>query len=448
MGTEATAPDNAEIRELRELLAAQKAVNEELTKRHTALEERDKATADKSVRRGFYSEADDDDQDSAPAMGRHKAAFQRIVENKAFTDRDREIQKWNDELFLTSQILGKDPRELRRYKEFSGSSAISDLRKALDSATSGEGAEWIPTTVSNEMWENIRLESKVTPLFREIVMPTNPFTLPVVTSLPTVYLVPQSKDDESAKAPASTPGSGNSTLTAKKLKARVLWSEELTEDGVASALPLVTQNIVEAIARAEDEAIISGDTAAVHQDSDVTSSLDRRKSFDGLRKRGLAAAATKVDMGTFNLAAMRALRKKLGAYGLNPGRLAWLVGPNVWNLIVAFSEVTTVQNFGAAATIVNGVLMKIDGIDIIPSDVFREDLNASGVYDGSTTDNADLLLVYKPAFVVGRRKKVTVKMKADDDTDQTIMNVYTRLDFMTPLASTQYVVGAGYNITV
>jgi len=47
--------------------------------------------------------------------------------------------------------------------------------------------------------------------------------------------------------------------------------------------------------------------------------------------------------------------------------------------------VRTVDKYGQFATVLNGELGKIDGIPVIVSEKIRENLNASGVYDGTTT---------------------------------------------------------------
>jgi len=264
------------------------------------------------------------------ALRRQKASFRERSSRKGEYSLDAEAQRFGrpelppelqqraDDIYLASKLLRRDPRSLKMWSEFS--QEASALRKAMDTATTEEGLEWIPTGFSSELIQKVKLALKVAALHGRIVMPTNPFKLPIDGADAIAYLFSESTSDTSSKITASTPGTKNVTFDAVKLACRVLVSTELEEDSVVAILPLLRDKIVQALAEAQENATINGDTAATHQDSDVTAATDTRKAWDGYRKVALAGA--KVSLSTFNITGLRAVRTAMGKYGVNPNNLA------------------------------------------------------------------------------------------------------------------------------
>jgi HK97 family phage major capsid protein len=357
-----------------------------------------------------------------------------------------ELQSRADDIYIASKILRRDPRSLKMWSEFAREA--SALRKAMDTATTEEGLEWIPTGFSRELVRKVKLALKVAALSGRIVMPTNPFKLPIDGADAVAYLTSESTTDSATKMTASTPGTNNVTFDAVKLACRVLVSTELEEDSVVAILPLLRDKIVQALAEAQENATINGDTDGTHMDSDVTAATDVRKAWDGYRR--LALSAAEVDCSTFDIASLRAIRTAMGKYGVNPSNLAWIAGITVFNKMLGLDEVMTVDKYGPSATILSGELAKLDGIPIIVSEFVREDLNASGVYDGTTTDRTVLPLVYRPGFLYGDRRSITLKVSQElyMETDQDVAIATQRLDFQAVQdASAEPIVGLGYNIS-
>jgi HK97 family phage major capsid protein len=324
--------------------------------------------------------------------------------------------------------------------------------KAMDTATAGEGQEFVPTELARELIEKVRLENKIYALFQEIPMPSNPYELPIEGADAVPYLVAESTGEDGTgqnRATASTPGTGKIVLTAKKIMTRVFFSAEEEEDSIIPVAEYVKRKIARAISNGLEQALLDGDTAGSHQDSDVTAADDRRKAWAGLRKLALANAATKIDLSTFNITNLRAMRKAMKKYGVNPNDLAWLVGPSGYNKMLDLDEVKTVDKYGEKATVLNGELARLDGIPIIVSEHVRENLNASGVYDGTTTTKTYCALVNRDRFITGARGLVKVKAYEVEDYDQTKVINRIRRAFKpieTPSATDPTVV-IGYNIT-
>ena len=356
-----------------------------------------------------------------------------------------EKEMW-DFLYLASKALRMPVRELKLFGE------AKRRFKAMDTATATEGAEWVPTGFSSELVRKVNLLLKVAALFNRITMPTDNWTLPVEGGDATAYLASQATSDTATKFTASTPGTGNVAFGAKKLAVRVLTSKELEEDSIVAVLPYMQMKVVKALAEAQEECILNGDDSTTHQDSDIHAlgATDRRKAWKGLRKHALALGTATVSLATFSADNLRSVRGAMGKYGVEPQALAWIAGIITYlKKILTLDEVQTVDKYGAGATLLTGELAKLDNIPVIVSEFQRETLNASGVYDGSTVTKGALSLVYRPAYMIGDRRRVTVQILRElyAETDQDAIIATQRLDFEDVIdATAEKVSGLGYNI--
>lgn len=385
--------------------------------------------------------------DGQPNRTKHLSEIMGLPSSR-LNEEEKELRAFADDAYIVASIMRADPRKTKLWTERQGLS--SALRKAMDSATANEGAEWIPTALSQDYIEKFRLQAKVAALFDDISMPTNPFKLPYAGGLSAsnFYLVGESTSDSPTASPASTMATGDQTLTAKKLKARLLWSDEIDEDSIIAVLPTLRKELAIGGAEALEDCLINGDTTATHQDSDVTDSMDRRKIWDGLRDQ--CPSGTKVDLGTFATATFLSILTKMGKYGVNPADLAIITGARGYNHLRNLTETLTVDKYGAQATILNGELGKIAGIPIVVSEYVRENLNATGVYDGTTTDNTIILIVNKKGLILGTRGgvKLTFLSEAQVDQNQLIMSFRKALAYRWTPSSSVTTIGMAYNVAV
>jgi hypothetical protein len=333
---------------------------------------------------------------------------------------------------------------INRYRQH------AKMGKALTSTGTATGDEFVPTDLSGELQRRLYLSSNLMAALagQEIDMPTQPYELPMSTTRPTFYL----EATESTAGTESTPGTGKMTLDAKKFMGKVLFSYEVDEDSIIPILPWLQGELALAAAAALESVLINGDTTATHMDSDTHAiSKAAEKAWKGFRKLSLAVSALKLDMSTGGIseANLRALKKLMKKYGMNLNDLMWIVGPMGGNDIGGISSVSTLEKFGPRATILTGEIGAILGIPIITSAAVREDLNASGVYDGSTTTKGSIQLVNKSRFMLGRRREFTVEVDKDIDTQQNKVVASFRKAFSpieTPSADVPACV-VGYNYT-
>lgn len=429
------------------------------------LQEEGKAQKEEKLRKGEFSGLDVEDQGSI--LGRRgklskKYNFKHAIVGlvpKRFQKRHEEqlkdLHDMNDELLIASKILGKHPAELELWDEYYNA-ASEFASKALVSTTGGSGDEFVPTNFSAQVVDKVRLELKVAALHDRIPMRSNPFTVPLEGADATAVLASEATVEatEAGRITASTPGTANVTFTAQKLAVRTVFSDEISEDSIIDILDYVRRKIALALANGIEDATINGDNSGTHQDADVTGSTDVRKAWKGYRK--LTNAGAKFDAGGDALDAsdLRGARKSMGKYGINPAELAWVVGVNGFNQMLSeddangFNDFRTLDKLGPRAVVLTGQLGQFDGIPVIVSEHVRENVGASGVYDGTNVGRTTANLVNRTRFWYGDRRSVTLKTFEDIQTDQMVMVAKQRLDFQPVEPSTNNLVSTVIDILV
>lgn len=374
-----------------------------------------------------------------------KLSHEHIIE-KSDDPEIKAFQNWNDDVYILSKILACDPRSLKTWKKHE--TKHTELRKAMDSTTAGEGDEWVPTDWSAELIDRVRLERKVSALFDEIQMPTTPYELPALTADSTAYLVnEQTADDPATRTfTASKPTTAKQTMTAIKLGIRTNFSVELEEDSIIPILDVLKKNLAISMATGLEDAYINGDTAGSHMDANVTNAADVKKSWNGIRKA--AQAANNVSLSTFDSTGLRSMRAKMAKYGVAPSKLAFICSARTYvKNFLQLAEVLTLEKYGPNASVLTGELARFDNIPIIVSELLLDDKNANGVNDATTANKGVLLLCYRDGFLGGQRRKITLKDFDDVQNDQVALVISWRGAFMYRYAvATNPIAVAGVNI--
>lgn len=318
-------------------------------------------------------------------------------------------------------------REHRAFKD-----RWQRVLRAMDTDTSNEGVDWIPTGIGSSLHERVRASGKVAPLFQRITLPTNPWKWPLEGADATAYRVAEPTGDTATKVGASTPGTGAATFDAEIFGGRVLFSKSLEADSALAILPYVQRKLVQAFVDAEERAILDGDADGTHQDSDTNTAgaTDAAWAWDGLRKRALANAGASGG-SALTVALLAARRADMDHYGLNPAEMAFIVPISSYYALVTDTNVITVDKFGPQATILNGQLGSLYGVPIIVSEHVRTNLNASGIHDNITTTKTYALAVNRMEWVMGQRTPLA--LETDDsiyrETYQRVVVGFMRQDF-------------------
>jgi HK97 family phage major capsid protein len=292
--------------------------------------------------------------------------------------------------------------------------------KSLTSTGANTGDELVPLDLDSELQRRFYMSSDLAAMMAvdEILMPTNPYKWPLAKTRTTFY----GNNSENTATTASDPATDGITIEAKKFMGQTNFSDELNEDAIVPVLNWLLTDMAASGAAAWESALINGDTTATHQDSDIHAITNAaEKQIKGFRKLALAVGALSVSFATGGItdANLRALKKALLKWGTKPKDLMLICGPMGQNDLEGLTEVRTVDKFGANASIVTGVLPRWAGIPIITSEAVRENLNASGVYDATTTTKGSILLVNRMEFLTGRRRDFRVRTEEDIETETT-----------------------------
>lgn len=364
----------------------------------------------------------------------------------------RNFQQASDDLLFIDTIMRAHSRnyggpQTLKYWSQVYKPALAEFQRAMDTATTSEGTEWVPTMMSAQFLEMFELERKVARLFDSFPMPSKTFDWPIQSSAGTAYLPGESTADSATAISASTPGTSKVTFTAKKLAGRFLTSTEFIEDSVVEVLGFLRKEMAATLARGEEDAIINGDTAGTHQDSNVTAADDVKKAWLGLRAWCHDQSNTTDLNGAFALTALTASRKSMGKYGVQPLELVHILSPVTYLAAIADSNVLTWDKFGPLATGLTGELPTYAGIPLVASEKIPVNLNASGVYDGSTTDNTVTLTVHRPSWKIGTRRMVTIDVEKLIATDQFHVVGTIREDFQPMRGTSEDIAWEQYDVT-
>lgn len=272
------------------------------------------------------------------------------------------------------------------------------------------GQDWVGTAYSNNIWEAIRGANVVMNRIPEQVVPDgySSIYVPLETSDPTWYGVSEATaSDATLKVPAATvtasqAATANKQLTLSKLGARVLYTQEMTED---SLIPFASQ--------LQKQLVVSGGEILEHLmiDGDVETSANKNINSidgtpaagtvyllqDGFRKLALVTntANSRSASGSFQIEDYIDTLKLMGTAGLNgadPRAVAFLVDMNTYWANMKLPEVKT-KDVYSAATIENGFLKRAYGYEILPAFQMHRNstaraANTSGkVATGTPTNN-------------------------------------------------------------
>lgn len=206
------------------------------------------------------------------------------------------------------------------------------------------------------------------------------------------------------------------TLELKTMIANIPIGNYLVAYGVEGLMSVLRDDIASRLAYNEQSLLINGDTTtagtpayrdnvngeydAANNPTGVSASAnDYLLLFDGLRK---SATATPVAVGgTFALSHLRTAIASLGVYSDNRDDLALIVPRNLEVQLLGLTELQTVDKYGPAATILSGEIGKIYGIRVFGTGAIATNLNATGVYDATTTDKTVAILTHIRSPLIG-----------------------------------------------
>ena len=287
-------------------------------------------------------------------------------------------------------------------------------------------------------------------LFMRFPMTGPTMKFPLLSADATTYLIgEQTHEPEGSsfsRITASYPTTAAATFEAVKLANRAILPVEFIEDASFEQMSFMQGHVAMKIGEGISDAIMNGDTASTHMDTNVTGSTDRRKAWLGLRAHAVDQTYSTDMSNALTAVKIIAGRASMGIYGAwtTGQKLACMASPAAYaKLLQDTVGVLTVDKYGPGAPVLTGEAARVGGVPIIPTTWMPENLNASGVYDGSTTDQTGAILVNLDGFALGERR--SVKVRSSDEilmeSDQVVVLSTWRGDFedIYPIASNKIV---------
>ena len=374
----------------------------------------------------------------------------------------KEFRDYSDAMVILNFVKRRSdmgyqgPHQLKYWKPFLNLAAKIDpeMEKAISASVSGSGSEWTWTAFSSEVIDRVRLLQKVAPLFREIAMPADPFKNPALTTKPAVFALNEATTANPDTIKKTTSGSRQITWTTSKAGCALPVSAESIEDTIFSVLEFLRDILAQALAESKDSVFVNGDDSSTHLDNGTATkwASDAPETFfKGIRKMAAQDSKT-VATATLDDAAVLSVMKLMGKTGINIGETVFVCSVPVYYDFMGLNTLTDASRYGAAVPLTTGSVLGYRGRPLIVSDQWPTDLNASGVYDGTTTTKTSWAVVNTRGLVSGFRRQVNIASDFQVLTDQLLLVATTRYTaesvFYRPSdGGDEPVAAVGYNVT-
>jgi HK97 family phage prohead protease/HK97 family phage major capsid protein len=221
--------------------------------------------------------------------------------------------------------------------------------------------------VSLNLESEVRRRLVVAPVFRNIAMQTNVMTIPVNPEAGTATWVTNADFGAvPATLGAAGPGAGGNathalkeiTLNAYKLATNEYTAYEEEEDSLIALMPIIRDGMVRRVARAVDKAFLLGAGSG----SDPVKGLSVWATNTTATGNTVAAGMT--------VAKMRTLRQGLGAWGLDPQEVIYIVNTDTYYQLLEDTVFQTMNQVGTQATLLTGQIGQIGGSPVLVSAEF------------------------------------------------------------------------------
>lgn len=329
------------------------------------------------------------------------------------------IKEQVDVAVMVSKMFGIAVEETQIYKD-----ELTHTLKAFGINAGNEGTDWIPTMVSSSYLEEYNLDRKVSGLFMEIKMPSNPYKFPVMSNGAIARKVGQS----SATNKQVFKTDSTITFDAVKLASRYELPEELSEDSAPDIIRVIRAELISGQEKALEIAILEGDTdgtmhnfsqlpdVAVNTTVASIAASTPETAFDGIRKRVKGTAGFIDGLGAkIDETVLGKMRKSLGKFGVDPKQLAYISGVKIYSDLNQLDDVRTLDAYGPKATVLTGELANYEGTPIVVSEYLREDCDATGVNGATAANNVfgSMVLVNRKRWFLGLRRAIQIKVESN-----------------------------------
>ena len=254
--------------------------------------------------------------------------------------------------------------------------------------------------VSLNMENEVRRRLVVAPTLRNISMQTNVMTIPVNPEAGVATWMANTAFGTSASAGATqTHALKEITLNAYKVATNEYLAYEEEEDALLAIMPVVRDGMIRRVARAVDHAFLLGAGSG----ADPVKGL---AAYDAVADVTPSAAS-----GVVTVANLRAMRKSLGAWGLDPSEMIYIVSTEVYYDLLEDASFQTMDKVGTNATLLTGQIGSIGNSPVLVSAEFAS--KASGAVGA---------IAFAPGnFLVGNQRGLRIDTQDLVETQRKVM---------------------------
>jgi HK97 family phage prohead protease/HK97 family phage major capsid protein len=339
---------------------------------------------------------------------KEKAAELEAVQKSkmSFADKNAETTSYADR--ETAVLLAKSMN--RKIEDTKFGRGL--IEKAGAHQPTNANVNYWETEVSMNMEAEVRRRLVVAPLVRSINMQSPVMAIPVNPETGHAQWT-------GTATPYPTTGTGNNNTTAggttagsnrgspHQLKEVILQSYKVAtneylayeeeEDSMIVLMPIIRDAMVRRIARAIDLAYLRG---AGGTNADPVKGI---ATFDASSAVSLISSSTTAVAGSIfaksnSVAALRALRKDLGLWGLDPSGVVYVVSQDVYYNLLEDTNFQTMDKVGVQATLLTGQIGSIGNSPVL----------VSGEFAAEATDAVAAVCFAPGNFLVGNQRGLRV----------------------------------------
>ena len=339
------------------------------------------------------------------AITKSKMSFQEAKDGMSYADKEKAV--------MLAKMSGKSIDSSKFARELVQKYNGNAPGNHLPSAT------W-ELEVSLNMEAEVRRRLVIAPIFRNVAMQTNVMTIPVNPEAGTASWV--ANNTFGANADRTTPGNdlgasagGNAThaikeitLNAYKVATNEYTAYEEEEDALLALMPIIRDGMIRRVARAVDQAFLRGGVAGEGTSAvPVVGLVGKATNTGGANITAATPSATFVA----SVANLRALRKGLGVWGLDPQEVIYIVNTDVYYHLLEDEKFQTMNQVGTQATLLTGQIGQIGGSPVL----------VSGEFDTPASGKAGIICVNPGNFIVGNQRGLRIDTQELVETQRRVM---------------------------
>lgn len=257
-------------------------------------------------------------------------------------------------------------------------------------------------TVTQQFEEEVKLETRLGGLFREIPVQSGATVMPFVADV-NAAAFGTAFDIDTANQRMDTVGGtngqfdvANRVLNTQRLAAGTFIDNDVDETSLVGFIPMITSSLARAHAVAVDTAILYGTSGVING----IAGGDGTDKGTGLQSGQTTVTAQLDGAPAFTSAMLESGRAAMGKYGVNPGDLVYVVSMDVYyDLLAEDGDFRTVDKAGSdVAANINGMFGTLFGSPVIVSN------ELSPANEGTAA-----IVVNTSRFVIPRLKGVSIE---------------------------------------